>query len=147
MRLSEAKKICEKWLESVSEISIRWFLGSARERNYFSPVLDMDDAGIISDVEMEKTFDGGIGVLSIYARRVDLDNFQNPDRFCVFHYDLTNDSRDNLLASEQAVYRALAGKPMGFIKAKILRSYEYHHTSSWYNTTDYYEFDPFAGMM
>lgn len=101
MRTSEAKKICEKWLESVSEMSIRWFLGSARERHYFSPVLDMDDAGIISDVEMEKTFDGGIGVLSIYARRVDLDNFQNPDRFCVFHYDLTNDSWDNLLASEQ----------------------------------------------
>ena len=101
MKASEAKKICEKWLESVSEISIRWFLGSARERQYFSPVLDMDDAGIISDVEMEKTFDGGIGVLSIYARRVDLDNFQNPDRFCVFHYDLTNDSWDNLLASEQ----------------------------------------------
>lgn len=74
---------------------------SARERQYFSPVLDMDDAGIISDVEMEKTFDGGIGVLSIYARKVDLDNFQNPDRFCVFHYDLTNDSWDNLLASEQ----------------------------------------------
>lgn len=101
MRASEAKKICEKWLESVSEMSIRWFLGSARERHYFSPVLDMDDAGIISDVEMEKTFDGGIGVLSIYARRVDLDNFQNPDRFCVFHYDITNDSWDNLLASEQ----------------------------------------------
>lgn len=101
MRASEAKKICEKWLESVSEMSIRWFLGSARERQYFSPVLDMDDAGIISDVEMEKTFDGGVGVLSIYARRVDLDNFQNPDRFCVFHYDLTNDSWDNLLASEQ----------------------------------------------
>lgn len=101
MRASEAKKICEKWLESVSEISIRWFLGSTRERRYFSPVLDVDNAGIISDVEMEKTFDGGIGVLSIYARRVDLDNFQNPDRFCVFHYDLTNDSWDNLLASEQ----------------------------------------------
>lgn len=101
MRAIEAKKICEKWLESVSEMSIRWFLGSARERQYFSPVLDMDDAGIISDVEMEKTFDGGIGVLSIYARKVDLDNFQNPDRFCVFHYDLTNDSWDNLLASEQ----------------------------------------------
>lgn len=101
MKASEAKKICEKWLESVSEISIRWFLGSARERQYFSPVLDMDDAGIISDVEMEKTFDGGIGVLSIYARKVDVENFQNPDRFCVFHYDLTNDSWDNLLASEQ----------------------------------------------
>lgn len=101
MKASEAKKICEKWLESVSEISIRWFLGSARERHYFSPVLEIDEAGIISDVEMEKTFDGGIGVLSIYARRVDLDNFQNPDRFCVFHYDLTNDSWDNLLASEQ----------------------------------------------
>lgn len=101
MKASEAKKICEKWLESVSEISIRWFLGSARERQYFSPVLDMDDAGIISDVEMEKTFDGGVGVLSIYARRVDLDNFQNPDRYRVFYYDLTNDSWDNLLASEQ----------------------------------------------
>lgn len=101
MKASEAKKICEKWLESVSEISIRWFLGSAHERQYFSPVLDMDDAGIISDVEMEKTFDGGVGVLSIYARRVDLDNFQNPDRYRVFYYDLTNDSWDNLLASEQ----------------------------------------------
>lgn len=101
MRASEAKKICEKWLESVSEISIRWFLGSTRERHYFSPVLDVDNAGIISDVEMEKTFDGGIGVLSIYARIVDLDNFQNPDRFRVFYYDLTNDSWDNLLASEQ----------------------------------------------
>ncbi len=101
MRASEAKKICEKWLESVSEISIRWFLGSARERNYFSPVLEIDEAGIVSDVEMEKTFDGGIGVLSIYARRVDLDNFQNPDRYRVFYYDLTNDSWDNLLASEQ----------------------------------------------
>ena len=75
MKASEAKKICEKWLESVSEISIRWFLGSARERQYFSPVLEIDDAGIISDVEMEKTFDGGIGVLSIYARKVDVENF------------------------------------------------------------------------
>ena len=101
MKASEAKKICEKWLESVSEISIRWFLGSARERHYFSPALEIDDAGIISDVEMEKTFDGGIGVLSIYARKVDVENFQNPDRFRVFHYDLTNDSWDNLLASEQ----------------------------------------------
>lgn len=101
MKASEAKKICEKWLESVSEMSIRWFLGSARERQYFSPVLEIDEAGIISDVEMEKTFDGGIGVLSIYARKVDVENFQNPDRFRVFHYDLTNDSWDNLLASEQ----------------------------------------------
>lgn len=52
------------------------------------------------------------------------------------------DTLIDMLGRDSDVYRALAGKPMGFIKAKILRSYEYHHTSSWYNTTDYYEFDP-----
>lgn len=48
----------------------------------------------------------------------------------------------SVLGVESEIYVSLVSKPMTFVKKYILTSCGWHHTSSWYNTTDYYGFDP-----
>lgn len=56
--------------------------------------------------------------------------------------DMIVSALENLEAfdeQEQQVINALISKPATFLKKAVLKSYEWHHTSSFYNCTDYYE--------